>query len=85
MIRRRLLSFLAVGLVFAASCSDKSLPTQSPPPSTPGSLVEMTVQVNSYSTDSLDSSLFEIPASFTMVQPPNALTPGAAPAAGNKK
>src|SRR5262249_50603856 len=36
MIRRRLLSFLAVGLLFALSCSDKSLPTQNPPPGTPG-------------------------------------------------
>ncbi len=52
-----------------------------PPPSTPGSLIEMTEQVTSYSTDSLDSSLFEIPAAYNLVQPPAALTPGGAPGA----
>lgn len=41
-----------------------------PPPgaSTPGSLMDMTVQVTSYSSDSLPSSLFDIPAGYTQVQ-----------------
>jgi hypothetical protein len=38
-----------------------------PPPSTPGSLIEMTIEVNSYSDAPLDSSLFEIPAGYTRV------------------
>jgi hypothetical protein len=38
-----------------------------PPPSTPGSLMEMTIEVNSFSDASLDSSLFEVPAGFTRV------------------
>jgi len=51
-----------------------------PPPSTPGSLIEMTEEVNSFSTDSLDPSLFEIPAGYTQVQAPAEPVPGAAPA-----
>ena|SRR5579864_25206 len=44
--------------------------TATPPPgaSTPGSLMDMTVQVTSYSSDSLPSSLFDIPAGYTQVQ-----------------
>jgi hypothetical protein len=38
-----------------------------PPPSTPGSLIEMTIEVNSFSDASLDSGLFDIPAGFTRV------------------
>ncbi len=38
------------------------------PPSTPGALMEMTVRVTSYSNDSLDSGLFEVPAGYTQVQ-----------------
>jgi len=38
-----------------------------PPPSTPGSLMEMTIEVNSYSDSSLDSSLFDIPAGFAQI------------------
>jgi hypothetical protein len=38
-----------------------------PPPSTPGSLMEMTIEVISYSDSSLDSSLFDIPAGFTRI------------------
>ncbi|MGH9679252.1 MAG: hypothetical protein ACRD4Y_04820, partial [Candidatus Acidiferrales bacterium] len=37
------------------------------PPSTPGALMEMTTEVNSFSGDSLDSSLFEVPAGYTRV------------------
>jgi hypothetical protein len=38
-----------------------------PPPSTPGALMEMTIEVNSFSAAPLDTSLFEIPAGFTRV------------------
>ena len=38
-----------------------------PPPSTPGSLIEMTIEVNSFSDSSLDSSLFEVPAGYSRV------------------
>jgi hypothetical protein len=38
-----------------------------PPPSTPGSLIEMTIEVNSYSDTPLDSSLFDVPAGYTRV------------------
>jgi hypothetical protein len=38
-----------------------------PPPSTPGSLIEMTIEVNSYSDSALDSALFDVPAGFTLV------------------
>jgi hypothetical protein len=38
-----------------------------PPPSTPGSLIEMTIEVNSFSDGSLDSGLFDVPAGFTRV------------------
>jgi len=38
-----------------------------PPPSTPGSLMEMTIEVNSYSDSSLDSSLFDVPAGYSRV------------------
>jgi len=38
-----------------------------PPPSTPGSLMEMTIEVNSFSDSSLDSSLFDVPAGYTRV------------------
>jgi hypothetical protein len=39
-----------------------------PPPSTPGSLIEMTIEVTSFSNAALDASLFEIPAGYTRVQ-----------------
>jgi hypothetical protein len=39
-----------------------------PPPSTPGSLMEMTIEVTSFSNAELDASLFAIPAGFTRVQ-----------------
>ncbi len=38
-----------------------------PPPSTPGSLIEMTIEVNSYSDAPLDPSLFDVPAGYTRV------------------
>ena len=39
-----------------------------PPPSTPGSLMEMIIEVTSFSNTTLDASLFEIPTGFTRVQ-----------------
>ena len=48
-----------------------------PPPSTPGSLIEMTIEVNSYSDAPLDSSLFEVPAGYTRVtENPNQIMGG---------
>jgi hypothetical protein len=38
-----------------------------PPPSTPGSLIEMTIEVTSYSNSALDASLFDVPAGYTRV------------------
>src|SRR6202035_5795104 len=38
-----------------------------PPPSTPGSLMEMMIEVNSFSDASLDSSLFDVPAGYARV------------------
>ena len=39
-----------------------------PPPSTPGALIEMTIEVNSFSDAALDGSLFDVPAGYTRVQ-----------------
>jgi hypothetical protein len=51
-----------------ADAADQQSSSQNPPPpSTPGSLIEMTIEVNSFSDASLDSSLFEIPAGYTRV------------------
>jgi hypothetical protein len=38
-----------------------------PPPSTPGSLMEMTIEVNSFSDSALDSALFDVPAGYALV------------------
>jgi hypothetical protein len=38
-----------------------------PPPATPGSLIEMTIEVDSYSDAALDASLFDIPAGYTRI------------------
>jgi hypothetical protein len=43
-------------------------PQNPPPPSTPGSLIEMTIEVTSFSNAALDASLFDIPAGYTRVQ-----------------
>ena len=45
-----------------------------PPPSNPGSLMDMQIEVKSYSNDPLDKSLFEVPAGYTQV-PANADNP----------
>ena len=39
------------------------------PPPVPGSMMEVTSQVTSYSTDSLDASLFDVPTGYALVQP----------------
>jgi hypothetical protein len=39
-----------------------------PPPPVPGSMMDMTIEVTSYSKDSLDASLFEVPAGYAQVQ-----------------
>jgi hypothetical protein len=41
-------------------------PAPTPPP---GSMMDMKVEVTSYSTDSLDASLFDVPAGYAQVQP----------------
>ena len=38
------------------------------PASVPGSMMDMTIEVTSYSKDSLDASLFEVPAGYTQIQ-----------------
>jgi len=38
-----------------------------PPPSVPGALVEMTIEVTSFSDSSLDAALFAVPAGYTKV------------------
>jgi hypothetical protein len=40
-----------------------------PPPPVSGSMMDMTIEVTSYSRDSLDAGLFELPAGYTQVQP----------------
>jgi hypothetical protein len=39
------------------------------PPATPGSFMDMTTQVTSYSSDTLDEGLFAIPEGYAQVQP----------------
>jgi len=43
---------------------------------TPGSLMDMTIEVTSYSADPLDKSLFDVPAGYTQVQPDPDARPG---------
>jgi hypothetical protein len=38
-----------------------------PPPSVPGALIEMTIEVTSFSDSSLDATLFAVPAGYTKV------------------
>ena len=40
-----------------------------PAPATPGSLMEMTIEVTAYSADTLDQSLFDAPAGYAQVRP----------------
>lgn len=44
-------------------------PNPAAAPATPGSLMEMTIEVTSYSADPLDASLFDVPAGYTQLQP----------------
>ena len=46
------------------------------PAGTPGALMEMTIEVTSFSTDALDRSLFDVPAGYTQVQPDPDAKPG---------
>lgn len=39
------------------------------PAGTPGALMEMTIEVTSFSNDALDKGLFDVPAGYTQVQP----------------
>jgi hypothetical protein len=47
---------------------EQAAPAQSSQNSEPPSLMEITSRVTSYSTDSVDSSLFQIPAGYTQVE-----------------
>ena len=38
-----------------------------PPPSVPGALIEMTIEVTSFSDSSLDATLFAVPEGYTKV------------------
>jgi hypothetical protein len=49
----------------SADSSTQNLP---PRPSNPGSLMDMTLQVTSFSDATLDNSVFEIPAGYTQIQ-----------------
>ncbi len=48
--------------------ADQPNPQNPPPPSTPGALIEMTIEVTSFSNAALDAGLFQIPAGYTRVQ-----------------
>jgi hypothetical protein len=50
------------------SAGEQSKSQNPPPPSTPGALIEMTIEVTSFSNSALDDSLFEVPRGFIRVQ-----------------
>jgi len=53
----------------SANTSAASNPNNPPPPAAvPGSMMDMTIEVTSYSKDSLDASLFDVPAGYAQVQ-----------------
>lgn len=54
-----------------ANAAGTTAPSNVPPPPAPvpGSLMDITTQVTSYSKDSLDASLFDVPAGYTQMQP----------------
>jgi hypothetical protein len=60
------------GLFGKKKSKDEAAPDQNnqnpPPPSTPGSLMEMTIEVTSFSNAALEAGLFEIPSGYTRVQ-----------------
>ena len=50
--------------------TDNSQPASTAAPAgTPGALMEMTIEVTSFSSNALDKSLFDVPAGYTQVQP----------------
>ncbi len=55
------------GLFGKKKKQDDAADQNGPPPSTPGSLIEMTIEVNSYSDAPLEASLFEVPAGYARV------------------
>jgi hypothetical protein len=53
----------------SANTSAASNPNNPPPPTAvPGSMMDMTIEVTSYSKDSLDASLFDVPAGYAQIQ-----------------
>jgi hypothetical protein len=54
----------------AASANGATAATSVPPPPAPvkGSMMDMAIQITSYSNGSLDSDLFDIPVGYTQVQ-----------------
>jgi hypothetical protein len=52
------------------SASSPNSQNPPPPPSTPGSLMEMTTQVTSFSDAALDPGIFEVPTGYTKVPSP---------------
>ena len=57
--------------------ADSSQPANaSAPAGTPGALMEMTIEVTSFSSSALDKSLFDVPAGYTQVQPDPDAKPG---------
>ena len=56
----------------SANTNAASNPSNPPPPAAvPGSMMDMTIEVTSYSKDSLDASLFDVPVGYAQVQPDN--------------
>jgi hypothetical protein len=62
----------SLGGLFGKHKKQETPPSQNPnlppPPSNPGSLMDMTVEVISFSNATLDGSVFEVPAGYTEVQ-----------------
>jgi hypothetical protein len=53
----------------ANGAAGAAAPAPAPASATPGSLMEMTIEVTAYSADTLDQSLFDAPAGYAQVQP----------------
>jgi hypothetical protein len=52
-----------------ANASTASNPNNPPPPAAvPGSMMDMTIEVTSYSKDSLDAGLFDVPTGYAQIQ-----------------
>jgi hypothetical protein len=53
----------------SANAPSATNPNNPPPPAAvPGSMMDMTIEVTSYSKDSLDASLFDVPSGYAQVQ-----------------